>query len=199
MHIYYLSGICQAMKSYQMGVHESQQLIRYHANQLGIHSFHRTLSDAVTEIISHRIDSLAIYGERSHATFDGKIAHKPRQRQRYQSRMKGYSSHSGSVSDTESNYSDGSGYGTRNMFARQHASSTLSSGRKLHSNYSLAHSSDLAPIAQSPPAEDQFPCGGSSAEARSLDSQAKERKDDDTESLPFGSQPTVSPEHTNMC
>lgn len=193
MHIYHLPCIFQAMKGYQRAP-ESRQQVRHHAKQLGIHSFHRNLSDAVTEITSHHIDLLTLDGEKSHTISDNtsKAALKPRLHRMYRSRREGHSSHSGSVSD-ESNCSDGSGC-TRGMFIKQHASSFLSPGMKHRRSYSSGHSirSDLSPIAQSP-LDNQLACGGSSAEAISLDSQAKGRRDD-TESLPFGSQPTVSTE-----
>lgn len=197
------SVILQMVGGYQRAP-ESQEQIRHHAIQLGIDTFLGNLSEAITDILSHNINSR--HREESHTASASSSKSAPRSKHRRchsatsfpsSRRREGRSPHSGSMSDTESKSSDSSEYTTRHMYINQHASSSLSPRMRHHRSCSSAHSiCSLPPIAQSPP-ENQIPCGCSSTETISLDDNSQPNaRGDDCLSLPFGSQPSVSA--TNM-
>ena len=94
------------------------------------------------------------------------------------------------MSDTESRSSDGGEHFHRHMPNYQHGISSYSMGTRPRRSVSSGHSS-LPAIAQSPPQHNTC----SSPEAVSLVSYAdnfQPNTGDDNESLPFGSQPSVS-------
>lgn len=198
-----MSTIChlQTVGGYRRAP-ESQEQIRHHAIQLGIDTFLSNLSEAITDLLSHNINSR--HCEESHTASASSSKSAPRSKHRRcrsetsfpsSRRREGHSPHSGSMSDTESKGSDGSEHTTRHKCINQQASSSLSPGMRYRRSWSSAHSS-LPTIAQSPP-ENQIPCGGSSAETMSLyDNSQPNANGDDCQSLPFSSQPTVSA--TNM-
>ena len=182
------SAIFQIGGGYQ-GAPEFQEQIGKKAIQLGIQHFHSNINDAVMDIVSHHIyDSIAPDGKESHNT--AFASNKAALRSRHQ-RWPRVTSRSSSMSDTESKSSDGGEHFHRHMPNYQHGISSYSMGMRPRKSFSSGQSS-LPTIAQSPRKHNTC----SSPEAVSLVSDADNFQPnaggDDNESLPFGSQASVS-------